>query len=236
MLIIPAIDIKNGKCVRLTQGDFDSEKIYNNDPVIIAKQWEEQGATMIHVVDLDGAKSGTLVNLEVIKNIVQSVNIPIQVGGGIRNKETVKALLSIGVSRVVLGTVALEDREELKDILKDFALQVAVALDTKNGKLMKQGWIKNSDKSTVITALELERLGVQKFIYTDVVKDGTLTEPNYKEIANLTKNIVVPVIISGGISTIASIKQLKSLVIEGIILGKALYENKLTLKEAINVG
>ncbi len=236
MLIIPAIDIRNGKCVRLTQGDFDSEKIYCIDPVTIAKQWEEQGAAMIHVVDLDGAKNGTLINLEVIKSIVQSVNIPIQVGGGIRNKETVKALLSIGVSRVVLGTVALEDREELKDILKDFALQVAVALDTKNGKLMKQGWIKNTDKSTVITALELERLGVQKFIYTDVVKDGTLTEPNYKEIANLIKNIIVPVIISGGISTIASIKQLKSLEIEGVILGKALYENKLTLKEAINVG
>jgi len=235
MLIIPAIDIRNGKCVRLTQGDFDNEKIYSIDPVTIAKQWEEQGAAMIHVVDLDGAKNGTLINLEVIKSIVQSVNIPIQVGGGIRNKETVKALLSIGVSRVVLGTVALEDREKLKDILKDFALQVAVALDTKNGKLMKQGWIKNSDKSTVITALELECLGVQKFIYTDVVKDGTLTEPNYKEIANLTKNIVVPVIISGGISTIASIKQLKSLGIEGVILGKALYENKFTLKEAINV-
>lgn len=235
MLIIPAIDIKNGKCVRLTQGDFGSEKIYSEDPVTIAKQWEAKGAQMLHIVDLDGAKNGKLENLDVIKMIAQSVAIPIQVGGGIRNNESVKTLLSAGVSRVILGTLALENQDELKNILKDFASQIAVALDTKDGRLMKQGWFENSDKRSVVTALELERIGVQRFIYTDVIKDGTLTEPNYKEIANLTKNIVVPVIASGGISTITSIKQLKSIGVEGVIIGKALYEGKVDLKEAINV-
>lgn len=235
MLIIPAIDIKNGKCVRLTQGDFESEKIYGEDPAAIARQWEEQGAQMLHIVDLDGAKNGNLANLEVIKKIAQEVKIPLQVGGGIRNKKAVKTLLSNGVSRVILGTVALENEDELKNILNDFASQVAIALDTKDGKLMKQGWLEDSDKSSITTALKLEDLGVKRFIYTDVVRDGTLTEPNYKEIANLTKNIVVPVIASGGISTIASIKQLKSIGIEGVILGKALYEGKVDLKEALNV-
>lgn len=235
MLIIPAIDIKNGKCVRLTQGDFKSEKIYSEDPAAIARQWEKQGAQMLHIVDLDGAKNGNLANLEVIKKIAQEVKIPLQVGGGIRNKEAVKTLLSIGVSRVILGTVALENEDELKGILIQFAPQVAIALDTKNGKLMKQGWVEDSDKSNITTALKFEDLGVKRFIYTDVVRDGTLTEPNYKEIANLTKNIIVPIIASGGISTIASIKQLKSIGIEGVILGKALYEGKVELKEALYV-
>lgn len=235
MLIIPAIDIKNGKCVRLTQGDFESEKVYSEDPVVIAKQWESQGAQMLHIVDLDGAKNGKLENLEVIKKIAQSVAIPIQVGGGIRNKKSVQTLLSAGVSRVILGTLALENQDELKSILEDFASQIAVALDTKNGRLMKQGWLENSDQGSVVTALELEQIGVQRFIYTDIIKDGTLTEPNYKEIANLTKNIVVPVIASGGISTIASIKQLKSIGVEGVIIGKALYEGEIDLKEALNV-
>ncbi len=235
MLIISAIDIKNSKCVRLTQGDFEREKIYSEDPVTIAKKWEAQGAQMLHVIDLDGAKNGNLVNLEVIKKIAQNVKIPIQVGGGIRNKEVVKILLSSGVSRVILGTVALEDVDELKNILLNFVSQIAIALDTKNGTLMKQGWTQSTGKRNLVTALELERLGVQRFIYTDVVKDGTLTEPNYKEIANLAKSVAVPVIASGGITTMASVKQIKSVGVEGVIIGKALYEGKIDLKEALNV-
>jgi phosphoribosylformimino-5-aminoimidazole carboxamide ribotide isomerase len=235
MLIIPAIDIKNGKCVRLTQGNFESEKVYSENPIAVAKQWQKQGAKMLHVVDLDGAKNGNLANFEIIKKIVKAINIPIQVGGGIRNKKTLEILLSTGVSRVILGTVALENEAELKNILNNFASQVAIALDTKNGKLMKQGWLKDSNKSSILTALELENLGVQRFIYTDVVKDGTLTEPNYKEIANLSENVLVPIIASGGISNINNIKQLKSIGIEGVIIGKALYEGTVNLKEAINV-
>lgn len=235
MLVIPAIDIKNGKCVRLTQGDFEREKVYADDPVIIAKQWVNQGAEMLHLIDLDGAKDGNPVNLNVIKKIVKSVSIPVQVGGGVRNKETAKALLSAGIYRIVLGTIALENPDELKNILKEFSDRIAVGLDAKNGQLMKKGWIEKSNKGTNATALELERLGIQRFVYTDVTKDGTLTEPNYKEIANITKNIIVPVIASGGITTIACIKRLKSIGVEGVIIGKALYEGKIDLKEALHV-
>jgi len=235
MLIIPAIDIKNGKCVRLTQGDFKREKVYADNPVIIAKQWEAQGAEMLHVVDLNGAKDGNPINFEIIKKIAKSVSIPIQVGGGVRNKETVNALLSTGVYRIVLGTIALENLQELKNILKAFSQQIIIGLDAKNGQLMKKGWIEKSSEGTIATALKLERFGVQRFVYTDVSKDGTLTEPNYKEIANIAKNIIVPVIAGGGITTIASIKQLKSIGVEGVILGKALYEGKIDLKEALNV-
>ncbi len=235
MQIIPAIDIKNGKCVRLVQGNFAEEKIYSDDPVAIAKQWEQQGAQMLHVVDLDGAKNGTASNFEVIQNIVQSITIPIQVGGGIRNKKSVEKLLTNGVARVILGTIALEDEDELKNILQDFGTNVAIALDTKNGKLMKQGWIKEDNANTITTAVKLERLGVKRFIYTDVVKDGTMTEPNFVEIENLKNAVAVPIIVGGGISNVEQIEKLKTMGVEGIIIGKALYENKITFKEALNV-
>jgi len=235
MLVIPAIDLKGGKCVRLTQGDFKREKVYSEDPLVVAKKWEEQGAKMLHVVDLDGSKEGNLANFEVIKIIAQGIKIPIQVGGGIRNKKTVRSLLSCGVSRVILGTVALENEEELKHILNDFSSKVAVALDTKDGKLMIKGWFENSNKNSIATALKLEDLGVKRFVYTDVVKDGTLTEPNYKEIANLTKHVLVPVIAGGGISTLNSIKQLKTMGLEGVIVGKALYERRISLEELLSL-
>ncbi len=235
MLIIPAIDIKNGRCVRLTQGKFDDITIYSDDPVQVAKGFERDGADLIHVIDLDGAKTGKPTNLYTIKNIIKSVSIPIQTGGGIRNLETVKILLDTGVSRVILGTIALEDEKELIKILKNFAYQVAIALDTKNGKLMKQGWLKNSDKNIVITAQKLEKFGVKRFIYTDVTKDGTLTEPNYKEINNLINNISVPVIAGGGISSISNVKRLKSTGVEGVILGKALYEKKINLSKCMKI-
>ena len=184
MLIVPAIDIKNGKCVRLTRGDFNKEKVYADDPVTIAKQWEAQGAKMLHVVDLDGAKDGNPVNLEVIKKIAKSISIPIQLGGGIRSKEIVENVLAIGVANVVLGTVALENEDELKKILINFAKQIIVALDTKNGKLMKKGWVEVSDKKILDSALALQKMGVQKFLFTDVLRDGTLTEPNFQILEN----------------------------------------------------
>jgi phosphoribosylformimino-5-aminoimidazole carboxamide ribotide isomerase len=232
MQIIPAIDIKNGKCVRLTQGDFTREKIYSDDPVAIAKRWGKQGAKTLHVVDLDGAKNGNMENFETIKQIVKKVSIPVQVGGGIRNKRTVEKLLKIGVARVVLGTVALDDEEELKKTLEHFPTQIAVALDSKDGKLMKNGWVENSNEDIISVAKRLEKLGVKLFIYTDILKDGTLTKPNYDAIRNLIKNISVSLTVSGGISSVGQIRKLKNLKVEGIILGKALYEGKINFKEA----
>ncbi len=236
MLTIPAIDIKNGKCVRLTQGKFDNVTIYSNDPVQIAKQFEKDGAKMIHVIDLDGAKTGKPANLDTIKNIVKSVSIPIQVGGGIRTLETIKTVLNMGVSRVILGTIALEQREELKKILKKFGSQIIIALDTKNGKLMKKGWQEESASNFIDIALNLENFGVKRFIYTDVINDGMLSQPNYKEITKLLKKITVPIITGGGVTNIETVKKLKKLGIEGVIIGKALYEGKINLKEALNAG
>ena len=233
--IIPAIDIKNGKCVRLTQGKFDREIIYDDDPVRVAKQWEREGAQMLHIVDLDGARSGTQSNFAVIQKIADELTIPIQVGGGIRNKRVVKKLLSLGISRVVLGTVALEDEDELKAIMKDYAQQTVIALETKDGKLVKKGWVEKSDKSIMETALKLQNLGVQRFLYTDVARDGMLTEPNYREIEQLKKNITIPFIASGGVSTIDSVKKLKEFAVDEVIIGKALYEKKFTLQEVQNV-
>jgi phosphoribosylformimino-5-aminoimidazole carboxamide ribotide isomerase len=234
MLIIAAIDIINGKCVRLTQGNYAQKKIYYEDPVDAAKQWERQGAHMIHIIDLDGAKNGSTVNLSTIKRIVQSVGIPVQAGGGIRNKQTVQQVLSFGVSRVIIGTTALENEEELKRILADCAPRVAVALDVRNNTLMTRGWLSDSSKDTFRTAQRLEKMGVVRFIYTDVVKDGTLTVPNYKDIARLTRAATVPVIAAGGISTIAAIKKLKKTGVEAAVIGKAIYEGKLSVKEAVN--
>lgn len=235
MLIIPAVDIKNGKCVRLFRGDFKKETIYSNNPVKMAQKWEMEGAKMLHIIDLDGAKSGRLTNLKIIKHITKRVKIPVQVGGGIRDIETIRRLIELGVARVVVGTLALENEYLLQKIINSYADQIIVALDVKKGRLMKKGWLLETNKDVVPTAKYLGKLGVQRFIYTDVIKDGTMARPNYKEIANLLRNILVPVVVSGGIADIAAVKKLKSIGAESIIIGKALYEGKIKLQEAINV-
>lgn len=235
MLIIPAIDLKNGKCVRLTQGVFGSEKVYSDNPADMAKRWEKEGAKMLHLVDLDGAKNGTMANLKTIKKIIKTVNIPVQVGGGIRDEKTIKILLDAGVSGIVLGTIALENKALLIQLLKKYGGQILIALDTKNGNLVKRGWLEKTNKGYLKAACKFEKQGVKKFMYTDIVKDGTLTEPNYKEIIKLKRALSVPVFVGGGISSINDIKKLKSIGIKGVIIGKAIYENRINLKEAINV-
>lgn len=235
MLIIPAIDLRNGKCVRLLQGNFNKETIYSDAPTAVAKKWEAQGAQMLHLVDLDGAKNGTFLNLKIVQKIVKAVKIPIQIGGGIRVLEDLENLFNAGVARVVIGTLAFENESLLKAILAKFSKQVAVALDVKNGILVKRGWQESTDKDLIQTIKYLKTLGVERLIFTDVSKDGTLTSPNYKEIENLLKNTQVPVIAGGGISALFDIKKLKKIGAEGAILGKALYEGRISLKEAINV-
>ncbi|HSA83823.1 MAG TPA: 1-(5-phosphoribosyl)-5-[(5-phosphoribosylamino)methylideneamino]imidazole-4-carboxamide isomerase [Patescibacteria group bacterium] len=235
MQIIPAIDIRNGRCVRLTQGDFDKETVYSDDPITVAMQWEQQGASILHVVDLDGAKDGDPKNFEIIESIVQAVDIPVQVGGGIRTKATVAHLRDAGVNRVVLATLALEDKIVLNSIINDFADHIAVSLDTKNGKLMKQGWLTDSGDHIIETAKVLEQMGIRRFIYTDITKDGTMTEPNFEEIKKLLNTLSVPIIVSGGIATEEQIQKLKALKTEGVILGKALYEKKLDFKELLTI-
>lgn len=236
MVVIPAVDIKNGKCVRLKQGNFNDETVYSGDPVTVAKRWESEGARILHVVDLDGAKNGMVTNFDVIAKILEIVKIPVQVGGGIQNREILEMLLSTGVDKVILGTLALENEDLLNKLLEEFADQLIVALDSRDGKLTKKGWQENTEKDLLITAQKLEKLGVKKFIYTNVLKDGTLTKPDYSEIEVLVQTIKVPIIVAGGVSSIADIKNLKSLNVEAVVIGKALYEGKIDLKEAINVG
>jgi phosphoribosylformimino-5-aminoimidazole carboxamide ribotide isomerase len=236
MLVIPAIDIKDGRCVRLTQGDFSRQTVYDGNPLTVARRWQREGASLIHVVDLDGAQHGSPVNRELIGRLAASSPIPLQVGGGIRDLDTVDWLLKQGVSRVIIGTVALEDPELLSTMLAVHDRHIIVALDAKNGELVTHGWQVGSRQRSLVTALTLQQLGVRRFMYTDTVKDGTLTEPNYTEIEQLTARLSTPLIIGGGVSTLGAIRQLRRLQVEGVVVGKALYEHKLGLPEAISAG
>lgn len=236
MLIIPAIDIQGGSCVRLKQGNFNDVTIYSDNPVNVAKKWESQGASLIHVVDLDGARKGELMNLKTIKNIADAIKIPIQVGGGIRDEKSIELLLSLGIKRIVLGTIVLEKKTLFGKILKKYSSRIIVALDVKNGALLKRGWSQQTNKDVIKTVQYLETIGIKRFIITDVINDGMLSSPNFDQIKNLKKNIGSEFIVSGGISTLADIRKLKSIGVKAIIIGKALYENKINLQEAINVG
>ncbi len=233
MQIIPAIDIKNGKCVRLYQGDFAQETIYENDPVSTAMRWERAGATMLHIVDLDGAKEGRPHALEIIRRIVESVRIPVGIGGGFRNAKTVRDVLETGAHRVVLGTVAVENVNVISQLVSQYGARIVVSLDAKNNKLMKKGWMEQSDMELIPAVKKLESLGVQTIIYTDTTRDGTLTVPNYAAIQTLRERIKVTLLVAGGISSIDQIVRLKDMKVDGVIVGKALYEEKINLREVM---
>jgi phosphoribosylformimino-5-aminoimidazole carboxamide ribotide isomerase len=235
MLIIPAIDIRSGRCVRLLKGDFDQQTVYGDDPVAMAKRWEAEGAQLLHIVDLDGAKDGRAANLAVIQRIVQAVGIPIEVGGGIRTAPDAKALLSAGVWRIVVSTMVFEDPAALKELLRAYARRIVVAVETKNGSVVTRGWQKAEADSLLAVAAKLQSLGVHRLLYTDVTRDGTLTEPNYAEIERLLTTVSLPIIASGGVSSLEAVQKLASLGVEAVIIGKALYEGRLTLKEAQDV-
>ncbi len=232
MMIIPAIDIRDGKCVRLFQGDFSKETVYSEDPLEMALKWKDLGAQIVHVVDLDGAKDGSPINMEVISKIAEEVQI--EVGGGIRNIETIQKYLDAGVYRVVLGTIVLEDFNFVGEIFEKFNNKVVVGLDAKNEKLMKKGWVSESGLGVFETAKKLEELGAKRIIYTDILRDGSLTEPNYKAIKKLIDKLSIPVIASGGVAFTDQILQLKRIGAEGVIIGKALYEGSIDLEEAIS--
>ncbi len=234
MIIIPAIDIRNGKCVRLFQGDFSKETIYNDDPVFVAKEFEKQGAKMLHVVDLDAAKDGTSKNRSIIKKLVQSINIPVEVGGGIRDSNTIAELLSFGINRVIIGTAAFEDKKNFQQMLERYPNEIVVAIESKNNILMTRGWLQKTNQDIFVAIKTLAKQGVKRFLFTDITKDGTLQEPNYDVLQKLIDTTKLPIILSGGVSTIADIKKVKVINPEAIIIGKALYEKKFTIEEANN--
>ncbi len=238
MLIIPAIDLRNGKVVRLFQGKFNQEKIYSSDPVKVAKHWAKQGAKFLHIVDLDGASSGVSKNLEVLKNIITQVGVPLEFGGGVRSIETISELLELGVERVVLGTRAANDAQFLKKAWKKFGEEIIVSIDAKEGKVLTQGWNKSSSKTTLDFAEELKEVGFKQVIYTDISKDGALVGPNILGIKELIRKTGLDVIASGGVASLKDLVKLNSLAkkgVSGVIVGKALYEGKFTLAEALKL-
>ena len=235
MIIFPAIDIKDNKCVRLTQGDFDKVNIYGDDPSAMAKRWEDKNAQFIHIVSLNGARGEGKVNDESIKKILSTVNIPIQIGGGIRSQERVQELLNMGVNRVIVGSIAIKNKELLKKLVKKYKEKIVVSIDAKNGKVAVQGWEEISDVDSIELCKELEQIGVKTIVYTDISKDGMMIGPNFNIYEKLSKETNLDIIASGGVTTIEDIKRLKDMDLYGAIIGKALYENKIELKEVLDL-
>ncbi|WP_099189005.1 1-(5-phosphoribosyl)-5-[(5-phosphoribosylamino)methylideneamino]imidazole-4-carboxamide isomerase [Tepidibacter mesophilus] len=233
MIIFPAIDIKDNKCVRLSQGNFDKVNIYSNEPFDMAVKWENEGASFLHLVDLDGARSEEIINKESIEKIAKNIGIPVQVGGGVRSEEKVKSLIDIGVERVIVGTIAVENKELLKNLVSKYKEKIVVSIDAKNGKVALRGWEVVSDVDSIDLCKELEEIGVKTIVYTDISKDGMLEGPNFEIYKLLSEQTSLEIIASGGISSIDDIKKLKNMNIYGAITGKALYDNKIELKEAL---
>ena len=236
MEILPAIDLLDGRCVRLYQGDYQQSQVYNDNPVIVARQWEEQGASRLHLVDLDGAKQGHPANLETIANIIQAVSIPVQVGGGLRDRQSVAQLLGLGVGRVILGTVAVENPDLVKHLCEEFAGQIVVGIDARDGKVATKGWLETSTVEATVLAQEMEQCGAAAIIYTDIHRDGTLAGPNLDALRELASPLTIPVIASGGVSALRdllSLLALEPLGVTGVIVGKALYTGDVNLEEAI---
>ena len=237
MIILPAIDIKNGKCVRLTQGKMDEETIYNDSPVEVAKEWEAGGAEIVHLVDLDAAIEGRPVNINTVRAITDAINIPVQIGGGIRNMATADEYLAIkNVKRIIIGTAAYEDEAFLKAVLDKYPGRVAVGIDAKNELVAIKGWVEVTDMKAVDLAKKLQGMGVAAIIYTDISRDGMLTGPNLEAYTKLTSMIDIPVIASGGVAKASDITDLKATGVEGVIIGKALYSKSVTIEEAIREG
>ena len=234
MIIYPAIDIINGKCVRLQQGSYSDVTVFGDNPVEMAVKWESQGAQYLHVVDLDGAKSGKSENAEVIKQIAGKLSIPVQLGGGIRSLESIETILSNGVSRVILGTSAVNNQELLKAALKEYRDKIVVGIDAKDGMVAIHGWEKTSDFTAIEFARRVEDFGVKTIIYTDISRDGMLKGPNLTAMSDMAKSVEINVIASGGVSCLKDITDLKPTGVSGVIVGKALYTGNVDLKAAID--
>ena len=235
MDIIPAIDLKGGKCVRLYQGDYSKETVFSVDPVATALRWQEQGASWLHLVDLDGAAAGEVRNTQAIEDIVKNTSLNVELGGGIRRADVVEQLIKLGVKRVILGTVAVEQLELTKRIIKKFGEAIVVGIDARDSYVTTHGWMKISTMTVLELSQAMAAIGARRIIYTDVKRDGTLTEPNYDTTAELVSKLKIPVVASGGISSIEHIRKLAALGAEGVIIGKALYTGDIDLREALAV-
>ncbi|SVC78499.1 uncharacterized protein METZ01_LOCUS331353 [marine metagenome] len=236
MEIIPAIDIKNGSCVRLYQGDFNRQTVFSDDPIDVALRWEKAGAHRIHIVDLDGSRTGLQINLDLIKSINSRINVPLQVGGGIRDLKTAQILLSFGIDRVVIGTAAVENPEMVQHLCSIWGSQrIVVALDAKGEQIAIKGWIKETSVSVSTLATQMASIGVQRFLYTDISRDGTMTSPNFEGVRKLVVETNKSILASGGVSSLKDLEKLSNIGAEGVILGSALYKGDICLEEAISI-
>ena len=236
MEVIPAIDLLDGKCVRLYQGDYDRASIFNDNPVEVARQWASEGATRLHVVDLDGAKEGKSVNLSVIEAIARAIDIPVQVGGGLRDRTKVSRLLDTGVQRAILGTVAVENPDLVTQLCDEFSDRIVVGIDARNGKVATRGWLETSEVDAIDLAQQMATAGAAAIIYTDIHRDGTMSGPNMNALRELAESIDIPVIASGGVSSLTdllSLLSLESVGVTGAIVGKAIYTGDVSLTEAV---
>jgi phosphoribosylformimino-5-aminoimidazole carboxamide ribotide isomerase len=238
MLLIPAIDLKNGECVRLRQGRMDDVTVFSDDPLSMAQRWVDEGAERLHIVDLDGAMKGQPINLKVVESIARAISVPVQVGGGIRDEETVQRYLDAGVQYVIIGTKAINAPHFLHDLCIEYPRHVLVSLDAKDGRVALNGWTKITGHDVVETALHCERDGVEAIIYTDIGRDGMMGGFNDEATGHLARSLKTPVFASGGVSSLADIERLKSLEGDGVagaVIGRALYEGSLDFKAAVKL-
>ncbi len=237
MIIFPAIDIKNGKCVRLLQGRAEDVTIYGNDPVEMALNWEKQGSEYLHVVDLDGAFDGKSPNEDIIKKMTRAVSIPIQLGGGIRSLDKIKRLFDdYGIQRVILGTAAIENTELLKRAVDKYGDRIAVGIDASSGNAAIKGWVQKTDISALDLGRKVKDIGVNTVIYTDIAKDGMLSGPNKQETKEMIDQTGLNIIASGGITNLEDLRQMKEIGAAGAIVGKALYTRAIRLSDALSIG
>jgi phosphoribosylformimino-5-aminoimidazole carboxamide ribotide isomerase len=232
MEVIPAIDLRGGKCVRLVQGQYDQETVYSDDPPAMARHWESLAASRLHVVDLDGAKTGEPRNLDVVAAIVRAVDIPVQLGGGIRSKEVARRALDLGVQRVIIGTAAL-DRGRTQQMLESLGDAVAAGIDAREGRVAVRGWLDTTDVEALELARQLDAIGVRWIVFTDIERDGMLTGPNVQSLHAVASQVKASIIASGGITSIEHLHAVRRAGADGAIVGTALYTGRLDLKEAI---
>lgn len=233
MQIWPAIDLRGGKCVRLRQGDYEQETVFDDDPVAVARQFAAQGAKHLHIVDLDGAREGLPVNLPTVQEILATVDIECELGGGIRDEQSVRELLDFGLSRLVIGTSALKDPEWFRDACRQYPAKLVLGIDARDGRVATDGWLNTSDVSATELAMQFSAERLAAIVYTDIATDGMLAGPNVAAMAAMQASVRVPVIASGGVTTAADVAQLAAAGLAGCIIGRALYEGTLTLADAL---
>jgi len=235
MEIIPAVDIRGGRCVRLYQGDFQRETVFGDDPIAVALSWQEAGATRLHVVDLDGAREGRPANARVIGHLIEALLIPVEVGGGLRDRQSIDRYLMAGANRVVLGTAAVKDPSLLAEAIAEHGERIVVAVDARVGMVAVEGWREETPLAAAELMSELAAKGVPRFIYTDALRDGTLQGPDFAAVEAVLARVDVPVIYAGGVSSTADLVRLASLGLEAAIIGQALYTGAVDFQEALKV-